>query len=164
MFKKLKRWQRWLLEISIAVAIFVAIDQWRASDLLATDDPAPQARLVTLTGSVEDIVPEGQRTLVYFFAPWCSICKLSIGNLNSIKADYPDLAVRLVALDYQSPREVIEFIDNQELSFPVLMANRQIGQQWQIKAYPTYYLVAKDGTIEARNMGYSSEAGMRVRL
>lgn len=161
---KRPRWQVWLLEALLAVAIFLAIDQWRARTLLADEQFAPRSHLPLLDSTSVASLPSKGRSLVYFFAPWCAVCKLSIDNLNDIAASQPDVSVQLVALDYGSIEEVRQFIGNQSLNFPVLLGNRQTLQAWKIQAYPTYYIIDENGRITARNMGYSSELGMKVRL
>ncbi|WP_027857928.1 TlpA family protein disulfide reductase [Marinobacterium jannaschii] len=160
----MRRWQRWGLELIVVIALFIAIDQWRSRDLLESGDRVGPERLVTLDQQVAELVPPGQPVLVYFFAPWCSVCKLSIGNLQSLQKDNPELEIRLVALDYSSRAEVLAFIDGQKLSFPVLMGDAGLAKRWHIKAYPTYYLIGDDSRIVSRNMGYSSELGLRARL
>ncbi|MCV6589167.1 MAG: TlpA family protein disulfide reductase [Marinobacterium sp.] len=156
------RWRRLLIEMLIALAIFIAIDQWRSKDLLATAQTAPQSVLPTLAGKTAALPARGT-TLVYFFAPWCTVCHLSIGNLKGLAVQQPELNIQLVALDYQSTQEVREFIADQQLPFPVLMGNSQTFGDWQIRAYPTYYLVDGAGTIQARSMGYSTQVGLWVR-
>ena len=158
------RWRRWALELVVVAVLFIAIDQWRSKDLLDSGDQAPVGRLVTLNSQTAEIVPPDKPVLVYFFAPWCSVCKFSIGNLKALQQDYPDLKIRLVALDYGSREEVLAFIDDRELAFPVLMGNREVASDWRISVYPSYYLVGRDGRVTSRNMGYSSELGMKVRL
>jgi len=160
----MKRWQKWGLELTLALLLFVVLDQWRARELLDSGVEAPPATLVTLDQQTAELIPVGKPTLVYFFAPWCSVCKLSIGNLQTLQGRYPELAIRMVALDYSSLAEVSDFIEDRELAFPVLMGNSAIAQRWQIKAYPTYYLIDAKGQIVSRNMGYSTELGMKVRL
>lgn len=161
---KRSRWKVWLLEALLAVGIFLAIDQWHARTLLADEQIVPRSNLPLLDSTVVSPLPSQGRSLVYFFAPWCSVCKLSISNLNDIAVSQPDVSVQLVALDYGSVEEVRQFIGNQSLNFPVLLGNRQTLQEWQIKAYPTYYIIDENGRITSKNMGYSSELGMKVRL
>lgn len=158
-----RRWRHWLLELLLFIGLFLAIDQWRSSSLLSTTNAAPQSVLPTLSGKTATLPSTNNATLVYFFAPWCTVCHLSIGNLKALSEQRPDLSIQLVALDYQTVDEVEQFIADQALPFPVLLGNRQTFSDWQVSAYPTYYLVDQTGTIRARSMGYSTQLGLWVR-
>lgn len=157
-----KNWWRWLLELGLVVLVFLAVDQWRSQSLLAPAHQVPPAVLPVLDGNTETLPADGP-ALVYFFAPWCTVCHLSIGNLIALAHQQPGLTIQLVAQDYQSVEEVRRFIADQQLPFMVLLGNRQTAVDWQVSAYPTYYLLDAQGRITARSMGYSSELGLWVR-
>ncbi len=160
--KSARPWRRWLFELGAVVLIFLVVDQWRSRALLASTVPAPASVLPALAGHTATLPASGP-TLVYFFAPWCTVCHLSIGNLVALSRQQPELTIQLVALDYASVEEVQRFIADQQLPFAVLLGNRQTAVDWQVSAYPTYYLVNKQGQITARSMGYSTQLGLWVR-
>jgi len=162
-FNRPIRWRRLALEILLFGALFVAIDQWMSRHLLSTEQPAPISALPTLTGGTATLPAREGPVLVYFFAPWCTVCHLSIGNLESIAEQRPELSIQLVALDYSSVEEVRAFIDDKQLPFPVLLGNTSTFSDWQVKGYPTYYLVNEAGNIQARNAGYSTQIGLWLR-
>jgi len=157
------RWRRLLLELLLAVGLFIAIDQWMSRNLLESQQAAPVSVLPTLSGGTARLPETGGNTLVYFFAPWCTVCHLSIGNLVDLAAQQPELNIQLVALDYGTVDEVRAFIAEKALPFPVLLGNATTFRQWQISGYPTYYMVGEAGNIRARSMGYSTQAGLWVR-
>lgn len=161
-YRAVKPWRRWLLELTLVLSVFLAIDQWRSRSLLSSQQPVVASVLPTLSGATAPLPARGA-VLVYFFAPWCTVCHLSIGNLVALSRQQPELTIQLVALDYQSVEEVQRFIADQQLPFSVLLGTRQTAAQWSISAYPTYYLVNAQGRITARNMGYSTELGLWVR-
>lgn len=155
-------WRRLALELAIVVLVVVAVDQWRSRDLLSSATPAPVSQLPTLQGEVATLPAQGPG-LVYFFAPWCTVCHLSIGNLVSLSEHQPDLTIQIVALDYQSREEVEAFIAEQQLPFQVLLGNQQTFSDWAVRGYPTYYLIDQAGNIQSQSMGYSTELGLWVR-
>lgn len=157
-----KNWRRWLLELGLVVLVFLVVDQWRSRSLLAPSQQVQPVVLPALDGNTEILPAEGA-TLVYFFAPWCTVCHLSIGNLIALAHQQPQLTIQLVAQDYQSVEEVRRFIADQQLPFTVLLGTRQTAADWQVSAYPTYYLLDAQGRITARSVGYSSELGLWVR-
>ena len=162
------RWYSSLLvDAAIIGLIFLAATAWQQRDLLATSVAAPQFSLASMDGITYQLgVAETPQTLVYFFAPWCNVCHASIDNVESIRQrrTAEDLAIYVVALDYQSRAEVEAFLDRHDLSVPVLLGNRAVQQAWQIGAYPTYYVLDADGHIAHRSVGYSTELGLHLRL
>jgi thiol-disulfide isomerase/thioredoxin len=164
----LKFWLVLVAEIIVAFALFIAVSEWQARDMLTKDSQPAQLMSPTLSGEYVQF-PQAtspyNNTLLYFFAPWCTICDLSIGNLNTIKSRYPeDLQILIVALDYQSVAEVEEFINDHDLPFPVVLGNSQWARTYQIQAFPSYYITDATGRVLSRSMGYSSTLGMLARL
>jgi len=142
---------------------------WQQRDMLATDQPitSPELHLLDINGKAFHYqFDNGQTdTLVYFFAPWCNICHLSIDNIESLKnSKLTELTIVAIALDWQSIEEVEAFLAEHQLTMPILLGTRQIQQDFQISAFPSYYLVDKSGNIRAKNKGYTSEIGMTLAI
>ncbi|NVJ68156.1 MAG: redoxin family protein [Gammaproteobacteria bacterium] len=158
---------RHFVELLILIAIISAIWQWQERHLLSKQDKAqaPSQVLVGLDQKTYALPIKGQKQLVYFFAPWCTVCRLSIGNIESQKAGLlaKGYQVRYVALDWQSQAEVETFVADKELTFPVLMGSLETMQQYQIKGFPTYYLIDENGAITAGSQGYSTSFGIWLR-
>lgn len=153
---------RYLTEISIFLLIVGGLYYWQHKDLLANQNLAPNFVLSELsTGKPTPIYREGNKTLVYFFAPWCSICRLSMGNLNSLDSEVNAVAV---ALSYSNQKEVENFIHDLEINVPVLIGSTDVAHAFNIDMFPTYYLIDENGKIDGSSVGYSSELGMKLRL
>jgi len=173
--KNLNHWQRlrqhyWLsllFDASIIILIFIGISFWQARDLLPDGDGrlAPGFALPDRNGkqvSLKDY--QGKRVIVYFFAPWCKICAMSIHNLVDVTASNdPDLKILALGVAYDDPAEVWKFADKHELQMPVLLGANQQMTDWKINAFPSYYVLDEAGRIISRSVGYSTEAGIRWR-
>lgn len=164
----LKFWLTIIGEILIAVIIFSALSYWQESSMLESDAPAPTLSALSLDGKSYQFPltsETSERTLVYFFAPWCTVCHLSIENLNIVRnqIDRSKLNIIIVALDYKSVSEVEEFLADHDLDFPIILGNQQWQASYKIKAFPSYYILNKQGDILSRSMGYSSSIGMLRR-
>lgn len=169
----------WILSILLAVSLFLGISWYKERGLLAQASAAPAFIAVTLEGELfrsaqlldrgipDQQVPEqqiqGQKTLLYFFAPWCGICRLSMPNLKYLQADNEGLAVYAIALQYDSAEQVSEFIADLDLQVPVLLGNQQMATDYQIQAFPTYYVIDENGHISAKSLGYSTALGLWLR-
>ncbi|CAM5225405.1 TlpA family protein disulfide reductase [Alishewanella longhuensis] len=169
----------WILSILLAASLFLGISWYKECGLLAQASAAPAFIAVTLQGELfrsaqllergipDQQVPEqqiqGQKTLLYFFAPWCGICRLSMPNLKYLQADNEGLAVYAIALQYDSAEQVSEFIADLDLQVPVLLGNQQMATDYQIQAFPTYYVIDENGHISAKSLGYSTALGLWLR-
>lgn len=163
----LKFWLTLIAQIVFFMLLFIALSEWRASDMRETGARVKVLSSPTLDGSTA-IFPNAEtnkQTLIYFFAPWCTICHLSIENLNDVQAQFEDeVNIITVALDYQSVDEVSEFIAEKTLDYPVILGDARWSQEYKITAFPSYYIVDAEGTVLSRSLGYSSTAGMLSRL
>lgn len=150
-------------ELVVIAIIFFGITVWQTRDMLATDGSVQidATVLPSLAGSTMPLVDDSKPTLIYFFAPWCSVCKLSIGNLDGLNTDKLDVVT--VALDYDSVEAVQAFVQGQKLTVPVLLGSNDLKRQFQIKGYPSYYLLNKDRKVVSKSYGYSTALGMKLR-
>ena len=41
--------------------------------------------------------------------------------------------------------------------------NAETGAAWQVRAYPTYFVIDEDGAIASRSVGYSTYLGLKTR-
>lgn len=118
--------------------------------------------LTSTMGEQVSLTPK-KRTILYFFAPWCTVCHASIENLQLTYQKNPNIDVIAVALDFIEQEEIVEFVSKHELTFPVVYGNEAVKKIYQITAYPSYYVVDEENTVVAKSMGYSTEIGLYFR-
>lgn len=154
----------WLFSVLLAIGVFWVLSNYQARSLLASGETVPAFMAITSEGELfRSVELEGKQTLLYFFAPWCGICRLSMPNLKYLQADNAGLAVYAIALQYDSAEQVADFIDDLDLQVPVLLGNQQLAQDFQIQAFPTYYVIDAQGQVKARTLGYSTALGLWLR-
>ena len=117
----------------------------------------------TLMDETVSLNAQGKTTVLYFFAPWCQVCHVSIGNLQSLFQKNEQLNVIAIALDFTSKDEVRNFTNKHQLTFPVALGNEAIKKVFEISGYPSYYVLNEENVIIAKSMGYSSELGLYLR-
>jgi thiol-disulfide isomerase/thioredoxin len=156
-------WASLLFDAVVIIAIFVAISAWQTRDL-PNDENRPLLAAHWLDDMRADsVIVEGEVGVIYFFAPWCFYCRKSIDNLDGLVANGQLPWARAVALDYGSLDEVREFIRETGVTLPVLLGNAETGAAWQVRAYPTYFVIDEDGAIASRSVGYSTYLGLKTR-
>lgn len=158
-----QKWTLWVRDIVIGGIIIAAVLAWQGRDMLDQDGSVtiPHQVLPTLQGQPSPLLASDTPTLVYFFAPWCQICHLSIGNLEYVNND--NIKIVRVALDYANIEDVQDFATQHEISSPILLGNNQLKQQFNVNVYPTYYLLNAESEIIGGSKGYSTAAGLKLR-
>jgi thiol-disulfide isomerase/thioredoxin len=151
---KLFSWARDLIVFSL---LFYAILAYQSRNMLDPSDNIvlQPITMATLAGGTFTMAPEkGKQTLVYFFAPWCSVCRASINNLQYVDSNTTNVVV--IALDYANSNEVQAFVDDVGLTLPVMLGFNDMKTHFSISAYPSYYLLDENFTIVGKAMGYST--------
>jgi thiol-disulfide isomerase/thioredoxin len=165
MLSKLKqiKWHVWLRDVTVLCAIVFAVNVWQSRDMLDDNSHLEVATqlLVGLDGQTRSFIKADKPTLLYFFAPWCKVCSLSIGNLEYL--DTNQLNIVRVALDYSNVEEVQEFADNHNISSHILLGHKGLKQQFKIQGYPTYYILDEQQKVLSKSYGYSTALGLKLR-
>ncbi|RYG74684.1 TlpA family protein disulfide reductase [Lentibacillus lipolyticus] len=123
---------------------------------LSVGQMAPDFELTTLEGETIRLSDyRGQRVIVNFWATWCPPCRAEIPDFQKLydKKDVEILAVNLTGTE-ESEEEVRNFVNEFEMTFPVPMdANADVATIYQIRAYPTSYMIDSNGRIQFSAMG-----------
>jgi thiol-disulfide isomerase/thioredoxin len=162
-----KLWQRsriWLRDLLLFALIFYGVLWWQTKDMLSAsgDVQINPLTLVSLEGSVHTVAPDHQRaTLLYFFAPWCSVCEATIGHLDDVDPQRYNIVV--IALDYDNTNDVADFIDRTGLSKAVYLGTRELREAFQVKGYPTFYILDPDFRVIDKSMGYATVLELKIK-
>ena len=161
---KIRRLMRLGVEALVFIVILAGVLVYQSRNLLPVDArTAPSLSATTLTGGLFELQAEtAPTTLVYFFAPWCKICAASSSNIKHLRRmrGEEELRVLMVALDWQSTDEVQGYVDRHNISNPVLLGDRKIASDWNVYAFPTYYVLDSKQQVVRRDLGYSTLAGL----
>ncbi len=155
----------YIAEFFILILIVWGVSKWQGRNLVGQNEEAPGFSLKTVTGldiSTESL--KGKKTVIYFFSPWCSVCKLSSGNITSLKNSVKDINIIAIALSWEKPDDVQKFISDHNLDVPVILGDDEIGEKYKIEAFPTIYILDEKGRIINTLVGYTTELGLRIRL
>lgn len=159
------RLRKWGKELIVLVVIFViasfAMDWWR--------QPTPPSltnlpELYTVDNKVVSLaeLSAEKPLLIYFWATWCGVCKLTTPAVNSLAQD--GYNVTSVAIRSGDNAKLARGIQSKGLVFPVINDSRgDISQQWEISATPSFVIVYK-GEMVGFTSGWSSSWGLKLRL
>lgn len=114
---------------------------------------APDFSLRTISGEVITLSElHGRPVLINLWATWCPPCRAEMPDLQAIYETYQEQGFLVLAINatYQdSPASVAAFVDEYELTFPVLMDHDgETARQYQMRALPTSFFVDREGIIQ----------------
>lgn len=160
-----RRGRRWLTDAAVIAAAFVLVHAFMVRGVV-------RGPLPPLSGALVDGTPlaveQWQRNhgggpfLLYVWANWCPICKAVDSNVEAVAADWPLLTV---AMQSGNGAEVGRFLDQRGYRWPTLVdADARLGRELGVDAVPTLFVVDRGGEVRAVTRGYTSAAGIRLRL
>ncbi|WP_143872436.1 redoxin domain-containing protein [Catenovulum sediminis] len=165
----IKKIVKWSAELIILILFVWLFSEFQTRNMLSGEKALPNKPLELVNLDTHQIVPvdlyqHNKKTLIYFFAPWCNVCHLSIENLDTLYLEHQaSLNIVLIALSYQSSTEVEAFVKQHDLNVPVYLGNEAIRAQFKITGFPSYYVVDQVGQITYASVGFTSETGMKLR-
>jgi thiol-disulfide isomerase/thioredoxin len=121
----------------------------------------PMRELVDSEGRHLSLIGEGP-TLVHGFATWCGVCRLEESSVQNVAG-----SARVIGIASRSgsPAEVKAYMREHGLTYPVVLdADGSLAQKLGVHAFPSSFFIDRQGEIVAREVGYTTELGLRVRL
>ena len=141
---------------------------------LKAGEPAPALALPKVGGGDWDLVAARPKPVVVdFWATWCGPCKAALPGLAAMKSEFEgQVEFMMVNAGEQDDRGVREanigkVFRERNVTMPcVLDLDGQAARRWLIRAFPTTFIIAPDGTIAGVWEGSSprSEREIRAKL
>ncbi len=163
------RWQKArsiLLQIAVVLVALWGVTKWQARNLLPEQTPAPTISLTSLDGKrLGTDSAKGRKLVLYFFAPWCSVCELSSHNVRALREarSKDEVAVYAIGLAYEKVEDLRQFASSHDLNVPVLKGTEQTQEDYRIDSFPTVYIIDEESKVQDRIVGYTTELGLRLR-
>ncbi|MDX9721268.1 MAG: TlpA disulfide reductase family protein [Myxococcota bacterium] len=154
-----------MVQLAIVLVVVMIVSAFQARHLISRGEAAPNFVLRDLQGVEHELEQyRGKTVLLAFMAPWCTVCGLEASNLVAVSDDDPDKVVLGLMIDYSSPAEAQAFVEEHEISFPVLLGNESVHRAYAVKSFPTLYVIDEEGAIRHAVVGYTTWAGLKLRL
>lgn len=154
------KWVRRFGTVLAVLLVYALVRTYQQRDLVI--GLAPDLSGTAVDGRALVLRTGDRATLVYFWATWCPVCRLEHGTIEAIAADWP---VITVALQSGTDAELLRYLTDNGLKAATL--NDHGGEQaanWGVRGTPTFFVVDRQRQIRFREVGFTSEWGLRVRL
>ena len=96
----------------------------------------------------------GQVLLVDFWGTWCPPCLKAMPKYVALHQKYADQGFNIIAIATNDRAEAVEkYAAENDIEFPLPLADDQVLQAYQIMAFPTTFLVDREGVIQLAQIG-----------
>lgn len=96
----------------------------------------------------------GKVVVLNFWATWCSVCKRELKDIEELYQEYGKNERDVVFLGVSDEEEskVKKFLEDNGHTFPTVIG-KEIMYEYYIRAFPTIFIIDKDGNIYKYAMG-----------
>ena len=125
--------------------------------ILGKTTPAPDFTLQSLDGQNVTLSGlRGKAVLLNFWATWCGPCKIETPWLVELQNQYGNQGLQVVgvAMDDSGKDEIVKFVRDMGMNYPVLIGKEAVGDAYGgVPALPESFFIGRDGKIVDRIIG-----------
>lgn len=152
---------RWGVQAAVVLLVYLAVQGFQTRKM--AEGQAPPLAGVDVTGQARSLSAlQGEPTLVYFWATWCTVCKVSDGAVDKLMPTYQVLTVASQSGDATSVRA---YLGDRAASLPTLLdPDGRVARAWGVTAFPSVFVVSASGRVSQRTVGLSLSWPLRLRM
>ncbi len=127
---------------------------------------APDFALQDLNGrTVRLSEHRGRPVVINFWATWCGPCRAEMPDLQAAYEANQGRGLVILAVDLREDAGTVRaFMQSNGLTFPALLDQGQVQQQYGIRAVPTSYFLDRAGVIRDKQVGSMSRSRIDAGL
>ncbi|NDI34315.1 redoxin domain-containing protein [Chengkuizengella sediminis] len=160
--KKNKKWVQYIILILFVVIAGVTL----FSGVLSSDevpevgDFAPDFTLKGLDGQVYQLSDfEGKPVVVNFWGSFCEPCVREMPAIEDIYNKYQTKNLVVLGINLDEPEITVQsFVNQVGVTFPILLDENVVSDQYAVRSYPTTFFVDANGIILEKRIGEMSES------
>jgi thiol-disulfide isomerase/thioredoxin len=118
--------------------------------------PAPELEVTDIQGNPVSLSNlKGKTVLLDFWTTWCPPCRADAPSLDKLYSKYGGKDLIIIGISVNEEREIVEkFLKDHPHGFPVVLTSEnEMPRPYQIGAFPTYMVIASDGTLTSAAEG-----------
>ena len=163
-----RNWKSHALTLLVFLLAYAAIHLWQTRDLPGGAAPtfsAPMASPQTL-GTIDlaqwRASHPGRAVALHFWAEWCPICRMEQDSISRLQQDWPVLGVAMQSGDASRVQAVLR---KRQLDWLTAVdPDGTLSHHYGLTSVPAFVVLDAQGHIRFAEIGYTTEAGMRLRL
>jgi thiol-disulfide isomerase/thioredoxin len=132
-----------------------------------TGKAAPDFTVQTVDGKAYSLAAlKGNPVLLDFWATWCGPCRKAMPSVEQVSQDYKEQGLVVLGVDVREDRDTVQaFLKKTPMAYPTVLSGESgILKDYEVKAYPTFVLIDRDGKIAAYEVGFGGEEMLRAML
>ena len=107
----------------------------------------------------------GKAVYLNFFATWCPPCNEEAPAIDALQRQYGPQGLQVVGVDVlENPRKAALFRSQHHLSYPVVVDDGTLRDQYQINGLPVHVFIDRGGIVRAVVVGELSTDAMRTNV
>jgi len=127
--------------------------------LAPVDHPGPAPRFSSMTPGGEKMGIDdfkGKLVVLNFWATWCPPCRLEMPSMERLYQEFKGEGLEVVAINFmEREKPITSFLKENGFTFPVLLDKKgEIARNYGVHGLPVTFLIARNGNLFARSMGY----------
>ncbi len=116
----------------------------------------------TLAGVKADEMIQGQPSIVYFWAEWCSVCVQMQPVISELIEKVPAVTV---AVQSGNDQRVVDHLNKHALDWPVVNdVSGEISRYYQVQGVPMILVLNRSGEIVFGSSGYTTVWANQFKL
>ena len=168
---KLRRWEIFFVAVLVIAGLVAFVASFvhpapRQAIRGAGGGTPPAFNLPDANGKMHALADlQGHPVLVNFWATWCAPCRAELPEVEKLAKAHPQcLEVLGISEGGDSPDALAEFAMQHSLTYPLLVDDGSVGDQYDVRTIPYSFLIAPDGTIAHTYRGPINENQVRADL
>lgn len=131
---------------------------------------SPDFKLVDQYGNVHKLSDyKGKVVFLNFWATWCPPCRGELPHIEDIYKEYKSNGKDVIILGVVAPglrkegskEDIIKFLSENGYTFPVVFDDGNVMDEYEIEAFPTTFIIDRDGNVVKYVPGAMDKAAMK---
>ena len=105
----------------------------------------------------------GKIVVVDFWATWCPPCRAEVPHYVELQETYREKGLVIVGISFDeganAEGRVVKFMEDYKINYPVVMGDAAVAEAFGgIEAFPTTFVVDREGRLVNRKVGYKPKS------